>query len=39
MSTSAARSIHVLEKKNVKKQEDCRHNYHCLYVYDGENDD
>lgn len=36
MSTSAARSIHVLEKKNVKKQKDCRHNYHCLYVYDGE---
>lgn len=36
MSTSTARSIHVLEKKNVKKQKECRHNYHCLYVYDGE---
>lgn len=36
MSTSIARSIHVLEKKNGKNQKECRPNYYCLYVYDRE---
>lgn len=36
MSTSIARSIPVLEKKKVKIQKECRPNYYCLYIYNGE---
>lgn len=36
MSTSIARSIHVLDKESIKNQKECMHSYYCLYIYDGE---
>lgn len=36
MSTSIARSIHVLDKESIKNQKECMHSYYCLYIYDGD---